>query len=106
MTPAPRRKPPLDSPGPVRLATPHPPGVSPIDPPEDRRSEPKRGPTLPAGFERMFSIDDLAALLNCSRRLVERMRSSGKVPRPDLKIGKMPRWNPETIRRWMGGGKP
>ena len=76
----PRRKPPLDGPGPVRLATPHPPGVSPIDPPEDRRSEPKRGPTLPAGFERMFSIDDLAALLNCSRRLVERMRSCGKVP--------------------------
>jgi len=78
-----------------------------IDPPEHPRPESKRGPTLPAGFERMFSIDDLAALLNCSRRLVERMRCSGKLPRPDLKIGKMPRWKAETIRRWIeAGGKP
>ena len=117
MTPAPRRKPPLDGPGPVRLATPHPPDVGPIDPPEDPRPEPKRGPTLPAGFDRaseakpgrtlpagiepMLGIDDLAALLSCSRRLVERMRSAGKVPRPDIKVGKMPRWRVETIRRWI-----
>jgi len=55
----------------------------------------------------MLSIDDLAALLSCSRRLVERMRSAGKVPKPDIKIGKMPRWRVETIRRWIeGGGRP
>ena len=45
MTPAPRRKPALDGPGPVRLA-------DAIDPPEDPGPEPKRGPTLPAGFDR------------------------------------------------------
>ena len=43
MTPAPRRKPTLDDPGPVRLA-------DAIDPPGDPRPEAKRGPTLPAGF--------------------------------------------------------
>jgi predicted DNA-binding transcriptional regulator AlpA len=73
-------------------------------PPEDPRLEAKRGPILPAGFERMISIDDLAALLSCSRRLVERMRSAEKVPKPDIKIGKMPRWRPETIRKWIEGG--
>ncbi len=63
MTPAPRRKPTLGGPGPVRLARPQggsprhpldPPlrGPGPIDPPEDPRPEAKRGPTLPAGFGR------------------------------------------------------
>jgi len=62
---------------------------------------------LPAGIEPMLGIDDLAALLSCSRRLVERMRSAGKVPRPDIKIGKMPRWKAATIRAWIErGGKP
>src|SRR5271157_5829907 len=101
MTPAPRRKPAVDGPGPVRLA-------DAIDPPEDPRPETKRGPTLPAGFGRqpearpqgdfprgrtlpasiepMLHIDDLAALLSCSRRLVERMRAGGRIPRPDLRV--------------------
>lgn len=94
-TPCPR--PVVDDPGPLSLAD-----------TVDRQPEaatPKR--TLPPGIEPLLGIDDLAALLSCSRRLVERMRSSGKVPIPDIKIGKMPRWKPETIRRWIeGGGRP
>jgi len=58
-------------------------------------------------IEPMLSIDDLAALLSCSRRLVERMRSAGKVPKPDINVGKMPRWKAATIRAWIErGGKP
>jgi len=99
MTPSPRRNAPVADPGTFRLA-------DATDLP-DPRPEAKRGPILPAGFESMLSIDDLAALLRCSRRLVERMRSGGKVPRPDIKIGKMPRWKPETIRLWIeSGGRP
>ena len=97
MTPAPRRKPTLDGPGPVRLA-------DAINLPEDLRPASKRGPTLPAGFEPMLSLDDLAPLLNCSRRLVERMRASKKILYPDMYIGRMPRWRPERIRRWIEGG--
>jgi predicted DNA-binding transcriptional regulator AlpA len=97
MRPDSLRKPAVEDPGPVRLA-------DAIDPPEDPRPEVKPGRTLPAGIEPMLGIDDLAALLSCSRRLVERMRSAGKVPKPDIKIGKMPRWKPETIRRWIEGG--
>ena len=58
MTPSPRRKPAVDGPGPLRLATPHPQDVGLIDPPEDSRPEARpqrgspRGPTLPAGFGR------------------------------------------------------
>ena len=64
----------------------------------------KPGRTLPTGMEPMLGIDDLAALLSCSRRLVERMRSAGKVPPPDLHVGRMPRWKPATIRVWMERG--
>lgn len=55
-------------------------------------------------IELMLSIDDLAVVLSCSRRLVERMRSSGKVPKPDLYVGRCPRWRPETVRSWIGEG--
>ena len=64
MTPAPRRKPPLDGPGPVRLAD-----------AIDRQPEApavKPGRTLPTSIEPMLGIDDLAAILSCSRQLVER----------------------------------
>ena len=86
MTPAPRRKPAVSDPGPVRLA-------DAIDrQPEAPAAKPGR--TLPASIEPMLHIDDLAALLSCSRRLVERMRSAGKVPKPDIHVGKCPRWKP------------
>ncbi len=98
MTPAPRRNPTLDGPGPVRLAN-----------AIDRQSEApaaKPGRTLSASIEPMLHIDDLAALLSCSRRLVERMRSAGKVPKPDIHVGRCPRWKPATIRAWIErGGK-
>ncbi len=112
MTPAHRRKPAVDGPGPLRLAQPqggpsrHPPDVDPIDQPEDPRPETRPGRTLPAGIEPMLHIDDLAALLSCSRRCVERMRSAGKVPKPDIHVGRCPRWKPATIRAWIErGGK-
>jgi len=74
--------------------------------PAGRGSAVKPGRALTAGMEPLLSIDDLAAILNCSRRLVERMRSAGKVPPPDLNVGRMPRWKPETVRRWVeAGGK-
>ena len=74
----------------------------------DRREAPsdRRHETIGAGhiIEPLLSIDDLAALLSCSRRVVERMRSGGKVPKPDIKIGKMPRWKAATIRAWIERG--
>jgi len=117
MTPAPRRKPALADPGPLRLATPHPPDVDPIGSPEDPRPQPEasarsqggspRGRTLPASIEPMLHIDDLAELLSCSRRFVERMRAAGKIPKPDIHVGRCPRWKPATIRAWIErGGKP
>jgi predicted DNA-binding transcriptional regulator AlpA len=58
-------------------------------------------------LEALLSVADLALVLNASRRAVERMRAAGKLPRPDLRVGKLPRWKPETIREWIErGGRP
>jgi len=52
-------------------------------------------------IESLVSIDGLASVLNASRRTTERLRAAGKLPKPDLHVGKLPRWKPETIRRWI-----
>jgi len=54
-----------------------------------------------AAIESLITVDDLAMVLVTTRRTVDRMRSAGKIPKPDLHVGKMPRWRPETIRRWI-----
>jgi predicted DNA-binding transcriptional regulator AlpA len=48
-----------------------------------------------------YRLDELAAALGISRRTLERERSVGRFPAPDLRIGKMPLWRPETIRAWI-----
>lgn len=53
----------------------------------------------------MLGIDDLASILNVSRRAVERLRSAGKIPKPDITLGRMPRWKPETIATWIDTAK-
>ena len=51
-----------------------------------------------------FRLDGIARGLGISRRTLERERSAGRFPPPDVTIGKMPLWKPETIRRWIDGG--
>jgi hypothetical protein len=62
--------------------------------------------SLVAAIGPLLTIKDIAAILKCSRRLVERMRSAGKLPQPDLHVGRMPRWQVESIQSWIdqGGG--
>jgi hypothetical protein len=52
----------------------------------------------------LLSQGDLVRVLNASRRTIERLRSAGKLPKPDLFLNKMPRWRPETIRAWIERG--
>ena len=69
---------------------PTPPGVVPITTPLDGLSG-----------RMTLRLDELAAALGISRRALERERAAGRFPRPDLTIGRMPLWRPETIRRWI-----
>lgn len=52
-------------------------------------------------IEPLYSIKNVATVLNVSRRTVERDIATGDFPGPDLHVGKMPRWKPETVRTWM-----
>ena len=51
-------------------------------------------------------LDELPDTLGVSRRTIERERSACRFPPPDRVVGKMPLWSPETIRRWIEGGRP
>jgi predicted DNA-binding transcriptional regulator AlpA len=49
-------------------------------------------------------LNEVARALGVSRRAVERERSAGRFPKPDLTIGRMPLWRVETVRAWIEGG--
>ncbi len=59
----------------------------------------------PAVVERLtYRLDEVAALLGVSRRTIERERSAGRFPKPDLHIGRAPLWKRETLVRWIAEG--
>jgi hypothetical protein len=67
-----------------------------------------RSPERPDGpppVERLtYRLAEFANTLGISRRALERERSAGRLPRPDLTIGRMPLWRVETIGQWLKGG--
>jgi predicted DNA-binding transcriptional regulator AlpA len=46
----------------------------------------------------------IATALDISQRTLEREIAAGRFPRPDRRVGRLPRWKPETVRRWIDGG--
>jgi len=59
-------------------------------------------------IEPLLSMDDLRRILGVSRSKLERLRAAGKIPPPDVDLRTVskpiPRWRPETIRRWIERG--
>jgi predicted DNA-binding transcriptional regulator AlpA len=54
-----------------------------------------------------YRLDEVAAAFGVSRRTIERERSAGRFPKPDLKIGRVPLWRPATLENWMArSGRP
>lgn len=54
-----------------------------------------------------YRIEDLVDALGVSRRFLERTGAAGRLPKPDMRIGKVPLWRVETIRSWLDkGGRP
>jgi hypothetical protein len=47
----------------------------------------------------------LAEAFGVSRRTIQRERAAGRFPKPDLIMGKMPLWRPETIQVWLSEGR-
>ncbi len=62
-------------------------------------------PSNKGAVERVaLRLDEVAQSLGVSRRTIERARSAGRFPRPDITIGRAPLWMPETIHSWVEGG--
>jgi hypothetical protein len=53
-----------------------------------------------------YRFEDLPQVLGLGRRTIERERSAGRFPPPDRTVGKALLWVPETLRRWLQGGRP
>jgi predicted DNA-binding transcriptional regulator AlpA len=49
----------------------------------------------------MLTARDLAALLAIGRRTLQSWRATGKLPPPDVAIGKILRWRRKTIENWI-----
>jgi predicted DNA-binding transcriptional regulator AlpA len=55
-------------------------------------------------LEPLLTMSDLGRILAVERRTIDRLRSAGKLPPPDLILGRMPRWRRSTIDGWISRG--
>ncbi|MFI5454204.1 MAG: helix-turn-helix transcriptional regulator [Isosphaerales bacterium] len=72
-----------------------------------REAEHTAPPPAPTSVEpwRLVTVADWAAALQVSVPTVERLRSGGRIPPPDLYLGRrLPRWRVRTVRAWLEGG--
>jgi predicted DNA-binding transcriptional regulator AlpA len=61
-------------------------------------------PSLAATIEPLGTIESWSLALVVSVPTIERLRRAGKIPPPDVMIGRLPRWKPSTIRAWIESG--
>jgi predicted DNA-binding transcriptional regulator AlpA len=52
-----------------------------------------------------LDADDVARLLNVSKRHVAALNSSGRLPRP-IKLGRRTVWVADELREWLAAGAP
>lgn len=50
-------------------------------------------------------LDDVAALLNISRRHAAALNASGRLPTP-IRLGRSVRWRLADLRDWLAAGAP
>jgi hypothetical protein len=48
-------------------------------------------------LDELVGPDHIAAAWKCSRRYIERLRSTGHFPKPDLMLGRLPRWRVSSV---------
>ena len=53
----------------------------------------------------LYSIDDVARILNCSTRHVRRLVDTRRIPQP-VKLGALLRWVKTDIEQWIAAGCP
>jgi predicted DNA-binding transcriptional regulator AlpA len=56
---------------------------------------------LPPGCEALLGKEQICFAIGVSQRTFDSMVSAGSFPRPDTKVGPMPRWRVETLNAWV-----
>jgi predicted DNA-binding transcriptional regulator AlpA len=67
--------------------------TSPPPSPATIPDDPLAGPDVPR-----LSVNDIARLVSAGERTIWRWLESGILPQPDLRIGKVIRWKPSSVR--------
>ncbi len=74
----------------------------PLEPAEVVESCDAEGKPIPF---RLLSIQDMAAIVNCSVASVYTMKAYGRIP-PPLRVGRLVRWDPRVVQKWVDDGCP
>ena len=61
--------------------------------------------TAPVVTAALYSIDDVAEILNCSTRHIYRLVDTRRIPQP-VKLGALLRWVKTDIEHWIATGCP
>jgi len=61
--------------------------------------------TAPVVTAALYSIDDVAEILNCSTRHIYRLVDTCRMPQP-VKLGALLRWVKTDIEHWIAAGCP
>jgi hypothetical protein len=60
-------------------------------------------------IEPLLTRADLAHMLRCSLPTIDRLKSAGRLLRPDLYLFRSPRWRKSSVETWIAtqkGGRP
>jgi len=69
--------------------------------PESETDEPE---CKPIPF-RLLTIQEMAAIVNCSVGTVYTMKAYGRVP-PPIRLGRLLRWDPREVQKWLDNRCP
>ena len=73
----------------------------PTAPPTAATVQPEAASPVPIRDRLLWSWDDVAALTGLSRRFLEREVSAGRMPPPDVRIGRRACFRTATITSWL-----
>jgi hypothetical protein len=69
-----------------------------------RPNDPPIQPETATPIEPLLTPADVARILGVSKRFLERSRSAGTFPAPDVWLGRLPRYRPQTVRDFIAKG--
>jgi hypothetical protein len=63
----------------------------------------KTKPEPPPGVDRPLLLAEVAAVLRCTPRMINKMVSAGTFPPATTRVGRSPRWSVNVVNRFVNG---